>query len=542
MRCGARASTGRAGAAAAATAFAAVIAIAGACAGPSRDVATVVYASGADLEGMNAFATIHPLSRQVQRYVLFVTLLRADERLAPTPYFARRWAWSTDRRTLTLTTLAGLRWHDGQPTTAHDAAFTLAAARDPVTGYARAAELASFDSVYAADDTTLVIQLTSPPPELPRILSELPIMPAHRLAALPRGALRRDAFALSPVGNGPFHFTERRPGQRWVFERNPDFPAALGGPPLLRRLVVAVVDEPTTKLAGLVSGELDVAGIAPTMASLAARDPTLRVLDYPVLLTYGLFLNAARPPFDDARVRHALDLSLDRDRLVTVAIAGFGTPAAGPVPSGNPLAVAPPVLRDTAAADALFAAAGWRRDATGIRHRGGVALACTILTVGTGDNLVEQLLQADLAARGVRVEIRSLEFGAFLAAARRVPRQYDALVTGIPGDLSLGYVAAMFDGRQRGGALDYADWHTAALDARFLAVRAARSEAELRTAWHGVQQEIAHDLPVAWLFHARGVQGIARRLAGVTMDLRGELVTVAQWHVGPGAMPVAAAR
>ena len=526
----------------AAAACAGALALGAACAGPPRDAATVVYASGADLEGMNAFATIHPLSRQVQRYALFVTLLRPDTTLGPAPYFARRWIWSADRRTLTLTTFGQLRWHDGQPTTAHDAAFTLNTARDPATGYARAAELASFDSVYAVDDTTLVVHMTPPPPDVPRILAELPIMPSHRLAAVPRAALRRDSFAVSPVGNGPFMFVERRPSQRWVFARNENFPVELGGPPLLRRFVVAVVDEPTTKLAGLVSGDLDVAGIAPTMAALAARDPTLRVLDYPVLVTYGLFLNARRPPFDNVSVRHAIDLSLDRARLVTVAVAGFGTPAAGPVQDDNPLGAGVAVRRDTAAADALLDAAGWRRNATGMRDRDGIPLTCTILTVGSGDNLVEQLLQADLRARGVRAEIRSLELGAFLVEARRTPRQYDALVTGIPGDLSLGYVAAMFDGRQRGGALDYADWHTAALDARFTAVRTARTARELGAAWRGVQQELASDAPVAWLFHARGVQGIARRLAGVTMDLRGELVTLAQWNAGARTLPTTAAR
>ena len=84
-----------------------------ACAG-SRARDTVVYASGADLESANPLVTIHSLSRQLQRYALFVTLARYDAALRPRPYFARSWAWSADRRTLTLRLEPGLRWHDGR--------------------------------------------------------------------------------------------------------------------------------------------------------------------------------------------------------------------------------------------------------------------------------------------------------------------------------------------------------------------------------------------------------------------------------------------
>ena len=505
-----------------------------ACGTTPRAPGTVVFASGADLEGMNPLATVHPLSRQVQRHVLFVTLFREDSTLLPQAYFARRWAWSADRRRLSIATARGLRWSDGEMTTARDAAFTLDAARDPATGYARAGELASLDSVAAPDDTTLVLTFRSPQPVLPPIFAELPIAPTHRLGDTPRADLRRSSFAHNPVGNGPFIFVSRRAGERWVFARNGDFPAALGGPPEIERLVIAVVDEPATKFAGLVSGELDVAGIAPGMVPLAALDPSLRALSYPVLFTHALVFNTAKAAFRDVRVRRALSLAIDRERLVSLALAGQGTRAYGPVPLSHPMAGA---FGDTdyapERADSLLDAAGWRRGAGGVRSRNGQPLAFELLCVGSGDNLMEQLIQADLAGRGVRAEIRTRELGAFLAEARARPRRFDALVTGIPGDLALGFLGAMFDGRQRGGSLDYADWHTPLLDQRFAGVRAATSASTLRQAWLGVQGELDIERPVAWLVHARGVQGITRRLSGVEMDLRGELATVTRWRIAP---------
>jgi peptide/nickel transport system substrate-binding protein len=506
-----------------------------ACGAPPRPTGVLVYASGSDLESGNPLVTIHPLSRQIQRHALFVTLARYDTALAPEPYAARRWQWSPDRRTLTMYLHPDIRWHDGRPTTAHDAAFTIQTARDPATGYLRASDLATIAYAEAADDTTLVLRFATPQPAFPSVLNELPILPRHLLADVPRAAMRRAPFSTAPVGNGPFRFASRRPGQRWVFVRDSAFPAALGGPPKAAGLVIAVVDEATTKFAGLASGELDFAGIAPSMASLAKRDPSMRVVDYPVLFSTALVFNVAKPPFDDPRMRRAIGLAIDRDRIVRVALAGYGKPAGGPVPPENPLSDRSPPRRDVAAADSLFDAAGWRRGQSGARERGGGRLAFELLTVGSGDNALEQLIQDDLAARGVRVEIRQVEMGAFLAAAREKSKRFDVLQTGIPGDLSLAYLAAMYDSRQAGSALDYGGYHTAKLDSLFAAVRSARDTADVHRTWLAIQRELEREAPAAWIYHSRGLVGMSARIRNVRMDLRGELATVSQWEMAPDA-------
>jgi peptide/nickel transport system substrate-binding protein len=503
-----------------------------ACGAPQRGSTTVVYASGADLESGNPLVTVHPLSRQVQRYLLFVTLARYDTALTPAPYAARQWDWSADHRTLTMHLAAGLTWQDGRPTTARDVAFTIDAARDPSTGYPRASDLAVVESAAAANDSTVVLHFDRPQFAFPMVLCELPILPEHLLATVPRREMRRAAFNFDPVGNGPFRFVERRAGDHWTFARNAKFPSSLGGPPSLEGVVIVVVDEATTKFAGLASGDLDVAGISPSMASLVRRDPALRVIEYPVLFSVGLVFNTHRPPFDDVRVRRAVDLSVDRERIVRAALAGYGTPATGPVPPDNPLARRGGAVQDTSRADSLLDAAGWRRANGGRRARGGRPLQLELLTVGSGDNALEQLVQADLAARGVGVAIRQVELGSFLAEARKTAKAFDMLVAGIPGDLSLSYVGAMFDGRQAGGALDYADYHTPALDSLFARVRDARSPGDTREAWLALQAQLAQDVPVAWIYHSRGVQGISARLRDVRMDLRGELATVASWRIG----------
>ena len=454
-----------------------------------RRGATVLYASGADLQTINPLFTIHPLAKQVQKFLLLTTLARYDDALRPVPYLARGWDWSGDRRTLTLRLRRDVAWHDGAPTTAHDAAWTLQAARDPATGYPRLGDLATVTDVRAPDDSTLVVRFASPPAAFPDVLTDLAILPARYLDSVPRGALRHAAWNERPVGNGPFRFVAHEPNRRWVFEANPAFPAALGGPPALARFVVVVVDEPTTKLAALTGGELDVAGINPAHAEFVRRNPRLAVLDYPLLFTYGIVFNTRRPPFDDRRIRLAAALAIDRREIVDGYLFGFGTPATGPVPPGVPGALPSP--------DIPLAPDSARRLV------GGAPLAFELLTVGSGEAALEQMLQARLAAVGFRVAIRQLELSAFLDRVYGPRHDFDAAVLGIPGDVGLGYLQLL------------------------LALTGLPATADPAVA----QRIFADSLPVAFLYHGRGLQGITRRLRNVTMDVRGELVTAAQWRI-----------
>jgi peptide/nickel transport system substrate-binding protein len=500
---------------------------------PAEPPGTVVYASGADLQSINPLVTTHPLAKQVERYVLFTTLARYDSTLVPRPYLARAWDWSADRRTLTLLLEPGVRWHDGAPTTAADVRFTLEAARDPATGYPRASELACLLTIEGPADPrtaapggdTLRLTFCRPQGRFPDVLTDLAILPEHLLKDVPRSAMRTAAFNEHPVGNGPFRFVSHAPGRRWVFEADPAFPPALGGPPAIQRLAIVVVDEPTTKLAALVDGELDVAGIAPMHVALVRRIAGRGVVEYPLLLSYGLVWNTARAPFGDPRLRRALTMALDRRQMVDAHVWGFGEVADGPVPPEHPRAAAVRhIAFDRSAAGDSLDALGWRPGPGGVRERQGRPLAFTLTTVGSGDNVLEQLIQADLGAVGVRVTIRQLELGAFLATAEGRGRDYDALVTGLSGDLALGWLAALFDSRRREGPMQYAQYRDPEVDR-------ALDRGDLA----GVQRIVARDLPITFLYHARGVQGVNLRLHGVRMDLRGELASLAAWHLGARA-------
>jgi len=463
-----------------------------ACGGrAARRGRTVVFASGADLQTVNPLLTVHPFAKQVERYVLLTTLARYDSALVPQPYLARTWTWSADRKSLVLRLQPGVRWHDGTPTTARDVVWTLSAARDPATGYARTADFADVAFVNDPNDSTVVVRFAHAQPRFPDVLTDLAILPAHVLDSVPRAELRRAAWNQQPVGNGPFRFVAHEPNRRWIFAADSAFPPALGGPPALARLIIVVVDEPTAKLAALTAGEIDFAGIQPAHAAFVRKDTALEVLDYPLIFPYGIVFNLRRPPFDDARVRLAVALALDRREIVDGYLYGFGSVADGPVPPGIPGYV--PVRPLPVAADSARRLLGGRR------------LAFELLTVGSGEAALEQMIQARLAAVGFDVTIRQLENTAFLDRVNARRRDFQAAVTGTQGDAGLGYLTTLAD------------------------------EAGLRVPPDPAlaQQMFRDSLPVVFLYHARGLQGMNRRVHGVRMDLRGELPTVAAWRTAP---------
>ena len=457
--------------------------------------ATVLFASGADLQSINPLLTMHPLARQVQRYVLLTTLARYDSLLVPHPYLARSWRWSVDGRAVTFQLRTDLRWHDGTPTTAHDVAWTLQAARDPATGYPRFTELQTLASVAAVDDSTVELRFTRPVGDFPFVLTDLAILPAHLLDSVAHARLREAAWNVNPVGNGPFRFVTHEPNRRWVFARNPDFPADMGGPPQVERFIVVVVDEPMVKLSALASGELDFAGISPQHVAFVRRHSGLAVREYPMVLPYGLVFNTRRRPFNDRRARMAAALAIDRQEIVDGYLFGLGTVADGPVPPGLPrYAASPhlPVAPDSARR--LVAALG-----------GGLPLSFELLTVGSGEGALEQMLQARLNAVGFKVTIRQLENSTFLTRVFGPSHDFTAAVAGISGDPGLGFLRSL-------------DSVTG------IAIPADPVLA---------QRVFADELPVVWLYHARGVQAMNSRVRGVRMDIRGELPTVAAWRVTP---------
>ena len=402
-----------------------------------RDGGTAVVAFLAEPSSMNELVSFDSNSEELQNFVLFTTLIRYDERLEPVPYLAKRWetAKSGDQMTLTFYLHDDVKWHDGVPTTADDVKFTFDRAKDPATAYPRVASLALYDSAVVRDSFAITFYL-QPHSDYMDPWSWFTPMPKHILGDVSPTDIAAHPFGTKgPVGNGPFRFVEHRAGDRWVFESNSDFPESLGGPPHLGRLVYRVITEPTTRLAELLAGEVDVYfAVDPPQVAQLESAPDLRLISYPSRAYTFINWNGRKSFFRDANVRRAMTLGIDRDRIVDAVRYGLGQVAIGPIPPfhwGHHRDLEP-LPYDPDSARALLDAAGWLdRDGDGIRERDGVRFSFELKTNQnpTREDIMT-MVQADLTEIGVEVRTRVQEAQSLGADITSPERRFDAFVLG----------------------------------------------------------------------------------------------------------------
>ena len=335
------------------------------------------------------------------------------------PWLATGHRWSDDHLRLTLTLRQGVRWSDGAPFSADDVVYTFELLRRH-----RALDANSvwdfLASVRALDPRT--VELTLARPYVPGLveISQQSIVPAHlwRDVADPLRFTNPD-----PVGTGPFTEVRVFRNQVWELGRNPHYWQP-GQPQVAALRMVAYPSNDQANLA-LVEGEVDWAGnFVPAIdRTFVARDRQHRGYWYPSSgSTVLLYPNTRRPPLDDVRVRQALSLAIDRQRVVDIGLYGYAHPSDGTGLSDAYAAWRDPavaadgwVRHDPKAAAALLDAAGWTRGADGLRRQGSRRLAFTLEVVSGWSDWVRaaQVIARDLAQVGITVELRAYEWSAW---------------------------------------------------------------------------------------------------------------------------------
>lgn len=377
----------------------------------------------------------------------------------PLPGVAESWTTSPDGRRWTFTLRADARWSNGDPVTAADFVYSLRRALTPALGAAKAelfhvlknaaayhrGELADFSAVgcAATDARTLVLELAEPAPHLLALLASGPWLPVHRATIEAHGGIAaRDGVWTRPgnfVGNGPFVLREWRKDQHLLVTPNPHYhTTARVRVPGIR---FQVYDSGDTEERAFRAGQVDVTMAVPTAKLESYVPPVLRRV--PLHETRYLALNLARPPLDDARVRRALALAIDRDALVTSVLRGGQKAALNFLPPGlGGYTGAPRLAHDPEQARALLAAAGFPGG------RGFPRLEVSAWGISpTVLEAVQQMwrrelgLETALVQREGRVHMASVIAGDFTLALMPAIPDYDdpaalfgEFVTGAPGN------------------------------------------------------------------------------------------------------------
>ena len=301
-----RAFVRRAGATAAATALASLVSVSGATAQDRpAEVVRLPFPRDEGKLTPYSFELGYPLVT-----LIYDTVMWRDAAGVPRPWLARSVTPSPDGLSVRIRLRRGVRWHDGEPLTAEDVAFTfryVAAHTHPRF----TPQLEDVEQVTTPDADTVDISLRRPSLGfLDQPLADLPILPEHVWGSLPRG---RTVPAGRPVGSGPYRLTRHRRDARYTLRANRRY---FRGRPTVGRLEVPIIPDAERAIRSLQQGRVDMLPASlPEDVLRRVRGIGTRVDRGPLYLGSVLLLNLRRPPFDRGRVRRAVAAALDLEDI-----------------------------------------------------------------------------------------------------------------------------------------------------------------------------------------------------------------------------------
>jgi len=367
--------------------------------------------------------------------LIYPTLNTLQKDGTPGPYLASSWSTSPDGLTWTFKIQDGLKWTDGQPLTAQDAAFTFnLIMTNDAAATANGSLVANFKSVSAPNPTTLIIKTKKPQSNMLYVsipVSGIPIVPEHIWKSHVKniGNYKNNAYPI--VGYGPWILQDYQTDQYQKFTANPDFKLGDYGPPHFQTLIVQLYKNSDAEVAALKSGQLAVAGVNARQFNTLKTDTSLTPVKTVGNGWYAIEINAgaktrtgrpigtANPILADPQVRLAMHWALDKNKLVTNVLGGQGVVGAGYLPPAWPQwwwvpSADEAVTFNIDKANSILDAAGYKMGPNGVRvdPKTGKPLEFRlgIHSDDTSDAQISQFVKGWFQDIGIGLQIESMSF------------------------------------------------------------------------------------------------------------------------------------
>ncbi len=368
---------------------------------------TLIYAAGADPDSLDPANTTSNPGEAVGR-MMNNFLVRFDAKLNIHPDLAAKWTQSKDGLTWTFSLRKGVKFHDGTPFNAEVVKYNFERFLGPDKPLRASLHAPIIKSVEVMDEYTVRFNLKVP---FAFFLNNI----AHSASAMVSPAAHKKwarDLTLHPVGTGPFKFVEWVRGDHVTVVRNDDY---FEGMPRLDKIVIKTVVEDSARVLGLEAGDYDlIVRIPPEDVGRLKREGRVRIYAEQSNRAMRIAINATKKPFDDVRVRQALNYAVDKASIVDNIYQGLAAvipTLVGPLNIGYAPVKGYPY--DPAKARKLLAEAGYPN---GFK---------TSLWTSKGrypkDFELAQAIQQQLLAVGVEARIETFEWAAY-AAIRRKPK------------------------------------------------------------------------------------------------------------------------
>jgi peptide/nickel transport system substrate-binding protein len=445
---------------------------------------TVVIALRLEPPGLDPTTGAAAAISEVTQLNIYESLTRVDADGRIMPSLAESWTAGEDGRAYTFKLRQGVKFHDGTPFGASQVKFSYERNAAPTSTNKMKLVYANIEAVETPDPFTVKITLKKPSSLFPQAISEAP------------GAIMTPATAetnaTKPVGTGPYRFERWVKGDSVTLVKNPDYRDAAAVK--LQRVTFRFMGDENAQMAAMLAGDLD---YLPFISALETVDQFKGNPQFQILVgtTEGetlLDINNGRKPFDDVRVRRALNYAVDRQAVIDGAMAGFGTPIGSHFAPHHPYYVDLTAMypHDPKKAKALLAEAGFpngfettlRLPPVTYARRGG------------------EIVAANLAEIGIRAKLIPLEWAQWLDGVFQ-RKEYDLTI--------VSHVEPM-DVIRYANPNYFIQYDSAEFRALIDKAEATLDPAEQKKIWGEVQKKLAEDAAVAPLFQLAKV-GVAKK-------------------------------
>ncbi len=439
--------------------------------------------------------------------LIYSGLLKIDTTGALIPDLAEAVEVSADGRVYTITLARNLTFHDGHPLTARDAVYTIELLRDPDL---KSPLRGNWVDVTIETLGEYEFTVTLPEPYAPFIENfTFGIMPHHIWHQIPIEQLPFSQYNTEPIGSGSFRLHRVQRDQNGLISSYTLRPFIQGERrPNLSAIELRFFQNETQLEAAIRDRLVNSTAYLPNQ-SLANISEDYRVLALPLPRLFGVFFNQNRSSIiRDKSVREALTIAIDRDRLVEIALYGYGVPNSLPIILESPELESEDKPLDQAArlteAEARLRSGGWRKTEAGIWEKR-IDQVNEILgvTLKTGNSpffeIVANLIAEDWRALGVEVQVEQYEQASLVQAVIRT-RDFQTLLFGLDMNRSQDLFPFWYSSQRDDPGLNIAQYTNVTVDRLLERARTIQDDKERFLILTEIAETIASELPAIFLF------------------------------------------
>ena len=441
----------------------------------------------------------YPTSRACSHIYDTLIFLNPDGTLRPG--LAEKWEFLSNKD-YKMYLRKGIKFHNGEELKAADVKFSLERANTPAGSHIHTYSQ-DLDNVEIVDDYTVILHLKKVNYPFFSSLVHSWGNIVNKKAVEAAG----DDYGMHPVGTGPFKFVEWAKGDHYTLERFDDY---WGNKAKFKTLIVRSIPEPTNRTIELETGAVDIAYPVTTVELTRVDENPELVLQRTVIpsTTYMGF-NVHKKPFDDVRVRQAINLALDTVNIQRAVMRGVGKTPRSLIPSVTKYSIdgeLPVHARDVSKARELFSAAGVDPNSISL-----------IIRTNERKERVDMatIIQAQLAELGIRSEIMQQEWGAYLNDLQK--KEHDVFLLGwglsVPDpDYA---VAGLLESN---AGTNYTTFNDPKLDEMLAKGRSLPDGEERAQVYKDMQLYINEQVPMVYLHNDEAIAGVRKVVKGFEVD------------------------